>query len=92
MQVKPKLTDLIKQILLLIQIFSGVIIGLVIGICVLSWSAFMITKRLGQLRILLNPWSVIGSAPDTPLPPGTENDPLLNTIPEVVETGTYEYL
>ena len=83
---------LIKQILLLIQIFSGVIIGLVIGICVLSWSAFMITKRLGQLRILLNPWSVIGSAPDTPLLPGTENDPLLNTIPEVVETGTYEYL
>jgi len=85
-------TDLIKQTLLLLQIFSGVIVGLLIGLCVLSWSGFMLTKRFGRLRILLNPWSVVGSAPDTPLPPGTESDPLLNTIPEVVETGTYEYL
>lgn len=85
-------TDLIKQTLLLLQIFSGVIVGLLIGLCVLSWSGFMLTKRFGRLRKLLNPWSVVGSAPDTPLPPGTESDPLLNTIPEVVETGTYEYL
>ena len=35
----------------------------------------------------MNSWTVVGQTLGTPLPPGTERDPLLNTIPEIVDTG-----
>ena len=66
---------------------SGVIIGLVIGLCVTGWAVFMLNQKYGQLRILMNSWTAVGQTPGTPLPPGTERDPLLNTIPEIVDTG-----
>ena len=44
----------------------------------------MIAKCYGYERMILNPWSVLAVAPETPVPP-TETDPLLDTIPEVTE-------
>ena len=44
----------------------------------------MIAKCYGHERMILNPWSVLGATPETPVPP-TETDPLLESIPEVAE-------
>ena len=71
-------------------IFLGTIVGGVISVLVFCWGIFMIAKCYGRERMILNPWSVLGAAPETPVPP-IETDPLLESIPEVAE-GKFEFL